>query len=142
MKGHRKNQYQYQRQPEFRDATEHGSTLAQEPVRPFIFVPCAQNPQSQRAHEGQNKTDAAENQRIVDPLANDLGNTLLVLKGNTEIALQRILCPADILDMDRIVKAQLLSCRIFFLWTHFFHPLAVIGHQGITGGQPGNIEHR
>ena len=54
--------------------------------------------------------------------------------------MQRALKPADILHMDGLVQAQLLLGPGALLGLHLFHPVAVVGDEGVAGREAGDVE--
>ena len=136
------NQDQNHGQPEFRNTAHHRAQPAQQLVHPAILVPRAQKPQPQRAQKGQHKAHATQQQRVACPLDDDLHHRLLVLIGDTEIAVEGVFQPHAVLLQQRLVQSQLCPCLRLFRHGHFLHPLAVIGAERIAGGETGHAEYR
>ena len=123
---HGKNKNQKQRQPEFRNTSRDGSHLTDDAVQPCVFLPCTENSKKQREGENQQKPNAAKHQRISNSSLDHAHYIHFIFVRNSEIPLQRIACPADILYGNGILQSQFFFGPRSFFGRHFFHAVSVI----------------
>ena len=117
---YRKNQNQYQRNPEFRNTAGYGPQLTENPVCHLIFLPGTHNSQQQRTCKYTQKSDSSQQQGISDPSPNDFCYILLIFKRNSKISVQGIFYPFYILHRYRLIQPQLFHSPFPFFRTHFF----------------------
>ena len=138
---HAEEEYQHQRQPEFRHTAEYRAHLADDSVQPAVLPPGADDPQQQRQHKGQYEPRQAQQQRVADAGGDHVQHILLILVGDAEFSPQGPLQPAHILRRQRRVQPKALHGLLALCGRHLLGALAVVGHQRVARGQPGHGEH-
>ena len=140
--GHGEHQDKHQGQPELGDAAGGRTGPAQQAVQGPVLVPGAQNAQQHGQEEDQEKANPAQQQGVADPAGNHLRHVHLVFIGDPEVPPEGPCQPADVLDGDGLVEPQTLLRPGPLRRAHLLHPGAVIGGQGVSRGQPGDVERR
>ena len=90
-------------------------------------MPRAQRAEQQRQHKNQYKADPAQNQRKRQTRADDLHNVHLILVGDSEIAVQGVLEPADILRHQRRIQTEACLGRRAFGGSQLLGAVAIVG---------------